>query len=248
MFLTALKEWETAHHYFSISLYLWKQSAESWVAWGQLCDEQWEASLQQGRTPQPFILEYAIHSIIQGVRLGSAQARQLLPRLLSLLSFDNDSTQQQAATMPAGPGGAPNPGWQGAVWGAMQRGGAYELPAAVWLPWLRELTFSLVRPERAAVAPLLQQVALSLPQAPFYPLRAAQLGFREDITKAKLDMRVRHQQLKELNDQKTSLTDQLTAAEAAAQSAPDQGERVLQYVAGRVLHNNSCHVPGLKYD
>jgi hypothetical protein len=94
----------------------------------------------------------------------------------------------------------------------------------VWLPWLRELTFSLVRPERLAVAPLLQQVALSLPQAPFYPLRAALGGFRDDITKAKIDMRVRHGQLKELSDQKNTLTEQLTAAEAGVQSAPDPGE------------------------
>ncbi len=133
---------DAAHAAYSTALHLCRTSAESWVSWSQLCDEQWEASLAAGN-PQPQLLEYSVHSVVQvravsffsngggrgekrwaaaaasqgqrrvvhvaaraagrvlcvlccaqGVRLGAASARALLPRLLCQLSFDNDYVPQ----------------------------------------------------------------------------------------------------------------------------------------------------------
>lgn len=78
----------------------------------------------------------------QAVRLGNAQARSLLPRVLHLLSFDNHN---------------------GCVGGHLDKAHG-ELPPWVWFMWIPQLLASLQRPEAQHVKLLLQQVSAAHPQ------------------------------------------------------------------------------------
>ncbi|KAL6746236.1 hypothetical protein V8C86DRAFT_2445362, partial [Haematococcus lacustris] len=227
--LAALKDCDAAHNCFSSSLHLWRHAAEAWTAWGGLCDEQWEASLQPppspapqpSRGPQPFMLEYTVHCYVQGVRLGSASARALLPRLLHLLSFDNDSSAAQTSAWHAN--GGPASGWSQLVSQAMQRSGAYELPAGVWVPWLPQLLMSLARPESGAVKPLLQLMATVLPQAPYYSLRSYLVAMRELISRSNHDMRARHSSLAAQQQQSQALQAAVAAAHTSLAEVTSAG-------------------------
>ena len=79
----------------------------------------------------------------QGIRHGSEAARSMLPRMLNLLSFENES---------------------GGVGAAVERG-IREVPLWVWLPWLPQLLMSLQRPEASVIKQLLIHLAIAFPQA-----------------------------------------------------------------------------------
>lgn len=79
---------------------------------------------------------------VQGIRHGSAAARELIPRILHLLSFDNDS---------------------GVVGKVLERAAA-EVPLWVWLPWIPQLLSSLQRSEAPSVQNILLSLALAFPQ------------------------------------------------------------------------------------
>lgn len=78
----------------------------------------------------------------QGVRHGSEAARGMLPRLLSLLSFENEG---------------------GVVGSAIERG-VREAPLWVWLAWLPQLLMSLQRPEAPVAKQILILIATQCPQ------------------------------------------------------------------------------------
>jgi len=62
--LARMKDTKAAHQCFFQSLYLWKQSAEAWLAWGKLCDELWDKGAASGVLTTE-LLEYAVHCILQ---------------------------------------------------------------------------------------------------------------------------------------------------------------------------------------
>ncbi|KAF5841324.1 hypothetical protein DUNSADRAFT_13399 [Dunaliella salina] len=166
--LAQMKDTKAAHQSFFQSLYLWKQSAEAWLGWGKLCDELWDKNAAAGMPapelldelrdrkaaggmPTPELLEYTVHCTCRrdeytAVKLGHAPARGLLPRLLYLLSFDNNITappEMQAQLMAQG--ASPGP-WLNVVEASLIKQIlmllALALPQAVYLP-LRTFSFSL---------------------------------------------------------------------------------------------------------
>lgn len=86
LFLQELEDWEPANMALSTSLMLWRGCPEAWVSWGSYCDAMYERQPQGPKSTS--WLQYAAHCYLQGVRLGNAAARDLVPRLLHLLSFD----------------------------------------------------------------------------------------------------------------------------------------------------------------
>eukprot|EP00798_Chlamydomonas_sp_ICE-L_P011531 gene11531-34243_t len=158
-----------AHSAFSTSLCLWKACPEAWVSWGQHCDKQYDAAVLlqahhqagPGTTSAATWLEYAVYCYIQGIRLGSAQARTYVPRLLMLLSFDNDS---------------------GIV--GIQLDRATDIPAWVWFNWIPQLLASLQRSEAAHVKPILARLAITFPQSLYYSLRTYLLNLRDNAQRA----------------------------------------------------------------
>ena len=67
----------------------------------------------------------------------------MLPRMLNLLSFENEA---------------------GGVGAAVERG-IREVALWVWLPWLPQLLMSLQRPEAPVIKQLLIHLAIAFPQA-----------------------------------------------------------------------------------
>jgi transformation/transcription domain-associated protein len=59
--LSALKDMDAAHNCFSTSLHLWRTAAEAWVAWGALCDEQWESRWEPSAAAPPLRPDAAIY-------------------------------------------------------------------------------------------------------------------------------------------------------------------------------------------
>lgn len=111
-------------------------------------------------------LEYAVYCYLQGVRLGNPAARAMLPRVLHLLSFDNDA----------------------GVVGAQLDRHAGSLPLWVWFMWTPQLLASLQRLEAAHVKPLLASLAVSFPQSIYYSLRTYLLSMREGAHKASQEL------------------------------------------------------------
>ena len=81
-----MDDFDAANMAFSTSLMLWRQSPDAWVSWGRYCDASYE-KMPQGPSATRN-LQYAAHCYLQGLRLGAEEARDLLPRLLHLLCFD----------------------------------------------------------------------------------------------------------------------------------------------------------------
>ena len=79
---------------------------------------------------------------MQGIRHGSEEARDMLPRVLGMLTFENES---------------------GGVGAAVERG-AREVPLWVWLPWISQLLLGLQRSEAPIIKQLLLHIAAVHPQ------------------------------------------------------------------------------------
>ena len=84
-FLQALGEKTEAEKMYSTALTLWDQLPDGWLSWGSLCDEMYEGS---GNVDY---LQYAVSCYLQAVKHGSCAGRSMLPRVLHLLSFDNET-------------------------------------------------------------------------------------------------------------------------------------------------------------
>ena len=84
-FLQALGERSEAEKMYSTALTLWDQLPDGWLSWGSLCDEMYEGS---GNVDY---LQYAVSCYLQAVKHGSCAGRSMLPRVLHLLSFDNET-------------------------------------------------------------------------------------------------------------------------------------------------------------
>lgn len=87
LFHQSLKETDLANQCFSTSVALNHQLAEAWLCWGAFCDEIYEETkgVPGNNSSQ---LEYAAGSYLQAIQLQSSAARNMLPRCLRLLSFD----------------------------------------------------------------------------------------------------------------------------------------------------------------
>ncbi|EIE23491.1 hypothetical protein COCSUDRAFT_65942 [Coccomyxa subellipsoidea C-169] len=162
LFHRALNDPEAANRAFSTSLSLWPQLAAGWLSWGDFCDSRAKANGSEASW-----LENAVVCYMQAIRHGSAPARAMMPRILTLFSF-HDST--------------------GAVTQAIRKN-SRQVPLNVWLPWLPQLQTSLQRPEAALVKDLLAQLATTYPQAVYYGLRTILLSLREAAVKAVQEVR-----------------------------------------------------------
>ena len=85
----------------------------------------------------------------QGVRYASSEGRNWLPRVLLLLTFENET---------------------GTVGKALDR--APEVALWVWIAWIPQLLISLQRPESGHVKRILVQLALNYPQVHPLPCTA----------------------------------------------------------------------------
>lgn len=155
-------------------------------------------------------LRYAAHCYLQGLRLGCPAARDLLPRLLHLLSFEDPAhgggwvrstgwwgariwegcpparahthtPKQPSSPSPSPP---PPPGVVGEELGQATENGK-DVPLWVWVPWAPQLLTSLTRPEASCVKPILRDLAVHHPQALYYSLRTCILTAREPAMRAK---------------------------------------------------------------
>ena len=84
-FLQALGERDQANSNYSTALTIWDQLPDGWLSWGSHCDEMYESSGNHAW------LEYAVSCYLQAVKHGSCAGRTMLPRVLHLLSFENDT-------------------------------------------------------------------------------------------------------------------------------------------------------------
>ena len=84
-FLQALGERDQANSNYSTALTNWVQLPEGWLSWGSHCDEMYESSGNHAW------LEYAVSCYLQAVKHGSCAGRTMLPRVLHLLSFENNT-------------------------------------------------------------------------------------------------------------------------------------------------------------
>lgn len=84
-FLQASGERTEAEKMYSTALTLWDQLPDGWLSWGSLCDEMYEGSKNVD------YLQYAVSCYLQAVKHGSCAGRTMLPRVLHLLSFDNET-------------------------------------------------------------------------------------------------------------------------------------------------------------
>lgn len=118
-FLQELNDPEAAGAALATALMLWRGCPDAWVLWGRACDAAYERA--PGSPQAQRLLQYAAHCYLQGVRLGSEEARDLIPRLLLLLSFDD-----------AG----------GAVGGELSRAvAAGDVPTWVWFMWIPQVRY-----------------------------------------------------------------------------------------------------------
>lgn len=83
-FLQALGERDQANSNYSTALTICDQLPDGWLSWGSHCDEMYESSGNHAW------LEYAVSCYLQAVKHGSCAGRTMLPRVLHLLSFEND--------------------------------------------------------------------------------------------------------------------------------------------------------------
>lgn len=83
-FLQALGERDQANSNYSTALTIWDQLPDGWLSWGSHCDEMYESSGNHAW------LEYSVSCYLQAVKHGSCAGRTMLPRVLHLLSFEND--------------------------------------------------------------------------------------------------------------------------------------------------------------
>ncbi|KAL0020642.1 hypothetical protein WJX79_010395 [Trebouxia sp. C0005] len=150
-FMQALGERDQANSNYSTALTIWDQLPDGWLSWGSHCDEMYESSSNHAW------LEYAVSCYLQAVKHGSCAGRTMLPRVLHLLSFENDT---------------------GAVGRALDRK-LNEVPLWVWLVWSPQLLMSLQRGEGPHARALLTQIAQAFPQAIYYSLRTMVLCLRE---------------------------------------------------------------------
>ena len=84
-FLQALGERDQANSNYSTALTIWDQLPAGWLSWGSHCDEMYESSGNHAW------LEYTVSCYLQAVKHGSCAGRIMLPRVLHLLSFENDT-------------------------------------------------------------------------------------------------------------------------------------------------------------
>jgi len=84
-FMQALGERDQANSNYSTALTIWDQLPDGWLSWGSHCDEMYESSGNHAW------LEYAVSCYLQAVKHGSCAGRTMLPRVLHLLSFENDT-------------------------------------------------------------------------------------------------------------------------------------------------------------
>ena len=83
-FLQALGERDQANSNYSTALTIWDQLPDGWLSWGSHCDEMYESSGNHAW------LEYAVSCYLQAVKHGSCAGRTMLPRVIHLLSFENE--------------------------------------------------------------------------------------------------------------------------------------------------------------
>ncbi|KAL0051806.1 hypothetical protein WJX82_002492 [Trebouxia sp. C0006] len=189
-FMQALGERDQANSNYSTALTIWDQLPDGWLSWGSHCDEMYESSGNHAW------LEYAVSCYLQAVKHGSCAGRTMLPRVLHLLSFENDT---------------------GAVGRALDRK-LNEVPLWVWLVWSPQLLMSLQRGEGPHARALLTQIAQAFPQAIYYSLRTMVLCLREFAFKVVQEKRAAAAKAQQL--QQPQVGSGSTPASGAASPSP----------------------------
>jgi hypothetical protein len=93
-FLQTLGEHGAANNSFSTALTLHRQLPEGWLSWGTFNDAMYSSSGDKA------YLESTAACYLQAIRFGSVRGRGMLPRLLHLLSFENDGGEVRPPFLP----------------------------------------------------------------------------------------------------------------------------------------------------
>jgi transformation/transcription domain-associated protein len=172
LLLAKLGDAEQANQAFSSALQLCQGSKGGcWISWGTHCEERYaleKAAGQSGGAAGLMWLENMMTCYMMALRDASPASRTLVPRVLSLLSFETAA----APAADGSPGSAPI---VHLVWGRLIE----QVPTNVWLMYIPQLLLSLQRPEAALVQRLLSQVAAAYPQAIYCWLRTFLLERRD---------------------------------------------------------------------
>ncbi|KAK9855808.1 hypothetical protein WJX84_006870 [Apatococcus fuscideae] len=165
-----MRDKEGANLAFSTAMTRHPRLQDGWLSWGSFCDKQHEAARaldNGGIRPQPY-LENAVACYLQAMRHGSVPSRQLVPRILHLLAFDNkDNVVGRLLESTRG------------------------VPLWLWLAWIPQLLLGLQHPEKDICKRLLLQIATAFPQALYYSLRTYLLSCRDSAVKAAQEARSR---------------------------------------------------------
>ena len=146
---------------FSIALSISGDVASGWLAWAHYCD-----NLQkQSPTNETRIVwrESAVNCYLQAIRFGSRKSRNMVPRVLRLLSLDinNINTVASDAVKRNVPGRV----------ASVVLNFVDCIPAWVWVPWSSQIISMLTKTEAVVAQRILARVSHSYPQAVVLMLR-----------------------------------------------------------------------------
>lgn len=143
-FLRRLNQISEASTYFSTSVSLYENLEKGWLSWAQFSDQIFS------QTNGIEHAEYAIICYLQAIRCGSNCARRYIPRILWLISFDDDHQRLVRIFEKY----------------------SVNLPPWIWIQWIPQLLASLSRPEGSVLKEILINLANVYTQPLFYYIRS----------------------------------------------------------------------------
>jgi transformation/transcription domain-associated protein len=150
---------EEAHAAFSTAVTLGENLSIAWISWAQFCESQYRDHKLQQNNEEIVWAEYSLNCYLQAIRTQPEKSRKLIPKILGLLSFD-DENEKLAKTFDKF---------------------SESLPLWIWISYIPQLLASLARPEAPYMKNILLKLAAMHPQSLFYNLRAFLLERRERL-------------------------------------------------------------------
>ena len=153
-FLQKLNESEAANIEFSNAVSICPGLSQCWISWGDYYIENYNNIPPQEK--KPLYVEYALSCYLQGIRCNGEKSLKYIPHILWLLSFESSEKLIKTFNKHCNEG---------------------TFPSWVWLFWIPQIFSSLsLQSDQTVLKNLLLKIALSFPQALYYPLRSFRLS------------------------------------------------------------------------
>ena len=150
---------EEAHSAFSTAVSLYDGLSKAWISWAQFCEAQYRDHKLQQNNEELAWAEYSLNCYMQAIRTQPEKSKKLIPKILHLLSFDDENEKLAKAFDKH----------------------SESLPLWIWIAYIPQLLSSLARPEAPQMKNILLKLAAMHPQSLFYYLRAFLLEKREKL-------------------------------------------------------------------